>query len=340
MSRFIRIVCLLLPIASLGADLEFAGSLERVLPDSLLIRLADGKRIEAKLPKAGPLAAQTITAQYKLADEVQITCKPMDLKHCTELRSIRFLRPPSPKERALVLGSPMPASPPQPELEHARQVNLDHAAKMPNFIVDETAKRYKSPRKNNPPEWKLVDTIESEITFKGSEPTRQHVRINGKPWNKPSFPDLTWSVEFGTEIKPVFDPECPTTIDFDGRQQARGKQLLAFRFASPPDGCFGTATTGSKHYTPAVTGRVLVEDPGGSMIQYEENDGEFPKGFAVRSFREVTSWDNVKIGDATYLLPVAYEFFIGFASGDPWHVSVEYTNHRRFEADTSVTFHP
>jgi len=136
----------------------------------------------------------------------------------------------------------------------------------------------------------------------------------------------------------VFDPECPTEIAFEGRQEARGKKLLAYIFTSPPDGCFGTATNGSKHYNPAISGRVLVEDPGGGMIQSEEESVEFPKGFAVQSFKQVTSWGSVKIGDTSYLLPVAYEFFIGFASGDPWHVNVEYTNHRRFEADTSVTF--
>jgi hypothetical protein len=337
MHRMLTIAALL-PVAAVAADFEFAGSLERVTPDLILIRLADGKRIDAKLSKTGALAPETISAQYKLADEVEITCKPMGQDKCLDLKSLKFLRPPTPKERALVLGTPLPAGPADPALERARQVNLDRLANMPNFIVDETAKRFKSPSKADPPEWKLVDTIQSEITFKGKEPTREHIRINGKPWNKPTFPELTWSPEFGTEIKPVFDPECPTEIAFEGRREARGKNLLAYIFTSPPDGCFGTATNGSKHYNPAISGRVLVEDPGGSLIQSEEESVGFPKGFAVQSFKQVTSWGSVKIGDNSYLLPVAYEFFIGFASGDPWHVSVEYTNHRRFEADTSVTF--
>jgi hypothetical protein len=137
----------------------------------------------------------------------------------------------------------------------------------------------------------------------------------------------------------VFNLECPTEIAFEGRQEMRGKSLLAYLFTSPPDGCFSTANWGAKRYTPAVSGRVLVEDPGGSMIQYEENSGEFPKGFAVQSFKQTISWDNAKIGDTSYLLPAALDFFVGFANGDPWRVSVEYKNHRRFEASTSVTFH-
>jgi hypothetical protein len=54
----------------------------------------------------------------------------------------------------------------------------------------------------------------------------------------------------------------------------------------------------------------------------------------------MTSWNDEKIGDSSYLLPVALDFFVGFANGDVWRVNVEYKNHRRFEADTSVTFHP
>jgi hypothetical protein len=337
MSRFIRIVCLLLPVGALGADFEFTGSLERVTPETILIRLASGDRIGAKLSKTGALAAETISARFKLADEVHITCKPMGHDKCSDLKSIQFLRPPTPKERALVLGSPKPAAD-SPELERARQVNLDRVANMPNFVADEIVKRYTT-RKTSPDAWKLVDTIESEITFKGGEPTRQHIRINGEPWNKPTIPGINISPEFGTEIKPVFDPECPNEINFEGRQELRGKQLLVYRFSSPSYGCFGYFGTPKGRYTPSRTGRVLVEDPRGSMIQYEEEAGEFPKGFQVDYWKEITSWDYFMIGDASQLLPATNDFFQGFSSGDLWHISVEFKNYGRFEASTNVTFH-
>jgi hypothetical protein len=220
-------------------------------------------------------------------------------------------------------------------------VNLDRAVNMPDFVADETARRYASSRTTSPPTWKLVDTIESEITIRGRVPTRQHVLIKGKPRNIRSWwlPGINWGPLFGTEIKPVFDPECPTTIDFQGRQEVRGKQLLLYRFTSPPDGCGETTFWGGKHYTAGQTGRVLVEDPGGSMIQYEDERSEFPKGFGVASEKEAISWDYVKIGGASYLLPVALDYFTDIISGDMWHVSVEYKNHRRFEASTNVTFH-
>jgi hypothetical protein len=330
-----------------AADAVFSGALQRVTHEAITIRSPDGLLIDARIPTKGNLAAAAITNQFRLADQIQIICKPT-----SELKNIRRLRSAMPEELAQVAASlfwsaeenllkhpgPPAGSRHDPAgLEHVRQVNLGRAANMPNFVADETAKRYVAP-KNNPTAWRLLDTIESEITFHGGDPTRQHTRINGKPWNKPIIPGIDWNVEFGTELKPLFNPDCPNSFEFEGPQEVRGKQLLAFRFRTPPDGCFGYFGAGDKRYIPARTGRFLVEDPAGAMVQYEEAADEFPKGFPTTSWKKVNTWDYVKSGDTEYLLPVAVDFVQSFTSGELWHIAVEYKNHRHFEASTHLTF--
>jgi hypothetical protein len=71
-----------------------------------------------------------------------------------------------------------------------------------------------------------------------------------------------------------------------------------------------------------------VDDPGGHIIQYEEEATGFPTQFDFAHRKQDVSWDYVKIGDASYLLPVAAEFDVLYASGNWWRVTLEYRNHR------------
>ena len=49
------------------------------------------------------------------------------------------------------------------------------------------------------------------------------------------------------------------------------------------------------------------------------------------------SWDSVKIGDASHWLPVAADFIWHLDSSKLYRTSVEYKNHRHFEA-ANITF--
>src|SRR5215471_6526367 len=88
--------------------------------------------------------------------------------------------------------------------------------------VDETAIRYHSPH-TDPPKWKQFDKIEMELIVQGAGwGQRQNVRRQGKPWKKPDFSDFNWGEQFGSELTPLFDSKCQTTIEFDGHERANG----------------------------------------------------------------------------------------------------------------------
>jgi hypothetical protein len=76
------------------------------------------------------------------------------------------------------------------------------------------------------------------------------------------------------------------------------------------------------------------------LLQYEEEANQFPPGFVVVSAKEVTRWDYLNSGDTTYLVPLSYELFLDFASGDKWHISAEFKNHRHFQSSVNLTFQP
>ncbi len=223
-------------------------------------------------------------------------------------------------------------------------MNLERADKLPSFMADETATRSRGHTGST--KWRLVDTVESEITFQGSGATRQHVRINGKPWgDKPGssptawLPGVNWGLGFGTEIAPLLARDCLNSFEFSGHEELRAKQLQVYAFRSPQDGCFGAGTIAYQQYNPARTGRILVDDPGGNVMQMEYDTTGTPADFSGERHKVILSWDFVKIGDTPYLLPVAAEYVFTFSSGDVWHIAVPYKKNRHFEASTNVTFH-
>ena len=199
-----------------------------------------------------PLSMRQVAAQYRMGDEVDIKCKPIppvweaatSRFQSLELTAMQFVRRPSPEEvRSLLEAKPREGKnlldrPPAPvsapnraadsdapgsrELERARRINLEYAANMPNFVADEAAKRYRSTTQS--PDWRPYDTVESEITFRGRRAVRQQIRRNGKAWNQPfdALPGFKWYEGFETEITPLFDPQCPTTIEYQGRSKAGG----------------------------------------------------------------------------------------------------------------------
>jgi hypothetical protein len=225
------------------------------------------------------------------------------------------------------------------DLEHARQVNLEYVSNLPNFVADESAKRYSG--NNRSPQWHYQDTIETEIAFTGDRAARQQIRRNGQPWEKSfeTLPGFKWSGGFGTEIKPLFDPQCPTTLEYEGRSDVGGRRVLEYRFQSPVNGCFTFFYFGSQRYNPARTGHAFIDESSGNLMRFEEQAGDFPADFEFAQRDEQVSWDYVKIGTESHLLPTSANFVVRYSSGARSRVEVEFKNHRHFEASTNLNFH-
>lgn len=353
-----------------AADVTFSGCLERAGDQSISIQLADHRVICALLPDAAPLSAAAVAEQYRMGDQVEIRCKPIQpvwekgtsRYQYLEVTAMRLVDRPSPEKLAQILDAvpfregenllarPDSAAsvshkanvlsgPGSQEFERARRVNLDYVANMPNFVADETAKRYRSTRKT--PRWTSFDTLETEITFQGHRIIRRQIRRDGKPWDQPfeALPGFKWYGGFGSEIRPLFDPKCPNTVEYQGRAKVGGRQLLEYRFTTPLDGCFGFFYYQYQRFNPARTGHVFVDDPGGNVFQLDEDSRGFPDEFEFAEREEHLFWDYVKIGEETYLLPVRATCLASYFSGTRYRIEVEFKNHRHFESSTNLTFH-
>jgi hypothetical protein len=364
-------ILVLQPGLALSGDSSFSGTLERVGSGSISIRLADRRVIDALLPNRAPLDSTTVLAKYGLGDTLEVACEPIQpvweegtsKYQSLEVTGIRLIRRPSSQELSRILeAAPFRegknllkrpeaqtqltqtadpadlAAPGAAELAHARPVNLLYAGNMPNFVADEKAKRYRiGPGSST---WRDFDTVESEITFKGNHVARQRIRRDGKPWDQPfeALPGFKWYEGFGTEITPLFDPRCPTKLEYQGRSKSGGRQLLDYAFSTPVDGCFPYFFFDYQRFNPARTGHVFIDDPAGNIIQLDEEATGFPKEIQFAERQEHISWDYLRIGEDSYLLPVRANFLVRYYDGTHYRIEIEYKNHRHFEASSNVTF--
>jgi hypothetical protein len=354
---------LLLPNVAVAADRVLVGNVVMVSHQStrgpfavpvatVSIRLDDGQVISPTLQKRGELAALAISARYKFGDRVEVTCKSE--RYDLELKKIRFLSPASPEELSRVTatlywkkGENLLKTPPVPEwpltaaatspesadVERIREVNLRTLEMMPDFVTHERAERTwvrKGAAKPN------VDIIESEMTFTGKRSSRQALRVNGKASAFPPglYWNIGWGIGFGSELHALFNRNCGTKFELKGAEEIRGNKLTVYGFHSPADGCFGPDWMGLTERNTARDGRIWV-DSSGKVIQLEIR--ESPLGeFAALEAKII--WDDVRIGDVFYVLPVADHYVYtmsGIAAGEVWTISVQYTNHQHFQASST-----
>src|SRR5579871_1561032 len=111
MIRLFVLVCALR--SCFAADLVFSGSLERVGHESITIKLADRREIDARIPHSSSLTSDRIAAQYKMGDQIEITSKsiPQVWEEETsrlqylELTKLKFLGEPSTEELSQLLAA-------------------------------------------------------------------------------------------------------------------------------------------------------------------------------------------------------------------------------------------
>jgi hypothetical protein len=353
--RAAALLVLCLPLAA--ADPVLSGALERVLTHSIAFRLADGRLTHARLPNLPELSADAIAAKYHVADQVQLTFRQIapefdreaGLHLALELKRMRLVRAASLTEteqvsqilaRASVPNLLHVAAPAETgdaaQLQHVREVNLEYASRLPNFVADETARRFTGSVGST--RWKPFSTVESEIAIKDTQVERRRMRVDGKPWNNGHPAGYLPNTGFGAELKPLFDPACPTRLIYEGREEFAGKQVLVYGYSSPADGCFSVLGVGGVRHNAARMGRVLVSEADGNLVRFEEEATGFPEDFGFDYRKQTVTWDRVKIGDSVVLAPVAADFYWLTNRTETWHVAIEYRNHRRFEASSSVTF--
>jgi hypothetical protein len=227
-------------------------------------------------------------------------------------------------------------------LAAARGMALDYSKSLPDFICQETIRRYEKSGGS----WNLNDTLEIRLTYFKQREDYTLVSRNGRATGL-SYREAGGAItegEFGTTLLSIFAPDSETAFEWDHWTTLRRSETHVFRFRIALDHstyriAYGRGPSGPiREIIAGQHGWVYVDAASGHVARVVEDSDSIPPDFPVRSSSRVVDYGFVKIGDRTYLLPLRAEARMGTDSIQTRNV-VEFHNYRKFEGQSSITFH-
>lgn len=224
-------------------------------------------------------------------------------------------------------------------LAGAAEFVLNHELSLPNFICTQTTQRFEdSTGKEN---WRSVDLIVERLTYFEHREDYKVFMVNGRPANlaHEQLGGAMSSGEYGSVLKGIFAPDSDAQFNWERLFTLRGSRMHVFSYrvlASKSD--YHIAVPRRKlDLVAGYHGLVFVDAERNSVHRITLHADGIPPDFPVQEVGLVLDYNNTRIGDAEYLLPLEFELR---SREGAWNLKndVTYSDYRKFGADSSITF--
>ena len=228
-------------------------------------------------------------------------------------------------------------------IERTRRMVWDYIDKLPNFICTRTTRTsWDSPNTT----WQYNPrTVVAEVRFVDGRESYRVVSVDGKPWQDSTDPRQIrlWG-GLGSRLRLWLQPQAKTQFERSRDATVNGRQTYAFRAVNPrpvdmiaagfdPDGSFKLVVR------VGFRGWVFIEKTSGNVLRIvtEETLG-IPATHPVKQHSYKIDYGYVPIAESVHLLPVKQFHWWHMDGG--WVVKdvIDYTGHRKFDVESSLTF--
>jgi len=244
----------------------------------------------------------------------------------------------------LALAAPLPAQNYAQDhaalIETVRQRAAQYTSDLPNFVCRQETLRERDPSGTRM-QWKVVDTVDEQLTFFDHKEKYEVISVNGKPAagkTHDKLGHLKSSGEFGSALNAIFKPKSRAEFNWV-RQDAIGArpvQVIEFRVAQPFSDV--RITWGKQKVTPGYHGWLYVDGETGAVLRLV-SISEIPAGFPMQSATHELDYSSVEIAGQTYLLPAKSLIEIQL-KGEFQRNVITFTGYRKFDAATNIKFDP
>ena len=246
-----------------------------------------------------------------------------------------------------LLSMPAAAQRPSPEeqrrtLDTVRDVAIHYSSKLPDFICTEQVERTDSTGPNNI----KADRLTIQLSYFGQKENQKLVAMNGNPTELrlESLDGLITAGEFGNLLLGIFDPS--SSADFQWKESSnirkRRAAVYTFRIARANSHYMVGYRAESGNLVSAAAGyhgEVYLDSETPRVLRLTALADDIPKEAKIFQSSVAVDYDFMDIAGHSYLLPAHAEARMERSYRKIANV-VTFTGYRKFEADSTIDFHP
>lgn len=249
-------------------------------------------------------------------------------------------------QTAVPLAAPTSPDPPAPDPAEQKKILADatdyafhHERNLPNFLCLQTTRRFQDYQ--NRDEWRPLDIIVERLSYFEHQENYKVIEINGVPSSieHSKLGGASSSGEFGSVMKGIFAPETAAEFHWQTWFRLRGRKMhvYAYHVAAAKSDYHVVVPELAKDLVTAYHGLIFIDDRKHFIHRITLHADGIPPAFPIRNVSLMLDYDYTRIGDADYLLPLAFE--LRSREGNvAIKNDVDYNEYRKFTADSSVSF--
>jgi hypothetical protein len=211
---------------------------------------------------------------------------------------------------------------------------------LPDFVCVRTTQHLM--RESPDGAWKPEVKVSNELSYYSHQEHYRIVAVNDAPAKKmPRLHNWVYSNgDFGDFLSNVFGEKSPATFDWKGWDTVRGKRAWTFTYKMPGGymitGCGSVLFVGGcKSHVYPFHGEISIAEDGLSILRFVVAPDNVPQNQESRTI----DYDQVSIGGAPYLLPIA-DTFERMQGKTYFRNESVYRDYRKFSADSSIKVAP
>ncbi len=184
-------------------------------------------------------------------------------------------------------------------LEGVRQRALTHIQSLPDFIcVREMSESAQMGSITNP-----INVTESKVEVSYLAGREQYRSLK----QGPVAPEigLVSAGEFGGSLQSIFEPASNASFRLKGFESIRGRKAARIQFQVPQETSQLTIQFGQRRLNPAYEGECWADQESKQIVRLRLSAPELPPDFNIQRADQSVEYDQVRIGERAYWLPVS-----------------------------------